>query len=42
MITKIKFYSITAEEAAKILNSDPQGGLTDAEAKKRLAEFGPN
>lgn len=37
-----KFYNFNVEEAIKTLNSNSEVGLTTQDAKKRLAEFGPN
>ena len=37
-----KYYSVSPDEAAGLLKSDPKHGLTAVEAAKRLAEHGPN
>lgn len=36
------FYNVSVEEAARSLRANSQVGLGEAEAKARLAEFGPN
>ena len=36
------WHTLTAEEVAETLRTDPATGLTDAEAVRRTAEFGPN
>ena len=36
------WYQLTTEEATQQLNTDPKNGLSDAEAAKRLEEYGPN
>ncbi len=36
------FYQISAKESVRKLKTDGKKGLTKAEAKKRLAEYGPN
>jgi len=41
-MTKSKYYSLSAEDAVKALNSDLESGLIETEAIKRLSEFGPN
>lgn len=35
-------YLLTTEEVIRELNTDPDHGLTEAEAKERLAKAGPN
>ena len=37
-----KWYSLTAEDAAKQLQVDPAKGLSAAEAQSRLQKYGPN
>jgi Ca2+-transporting ATPase len=37
-----KWYSLTAEEAAKQLNVDLKKGLSSAEVQQRLTQYGPN
>ncbi len=36
------WHTLPVEEVARKLRTDPAGGLTDAEAARRRAEFGPN
>ncbi len=36
------WYALTVDEVAKQLDVDPARGLTAAEAKRRLAKYGPN
>ncbi|MEE6726769.1 cation-transporting P-type ATPase [Pediococcus acidilactici] len=36
------FYRLTTAEVAQILRTDPEAGLTAAEAQRRLAVDGPN
>ena len=38
----INWYSLSAEEAATRLGTDPAVGLTSAEASRRLEQYGPN
>ncbi|MDP3791755.1 MAG: calcium-translocating P-type ATPase, SERCA-type [Candidatus Omnitrophota bacterium] len=42
MSIETKFYNITYQEAAEVLKSNFSAGLSVAEAKKRLSDFGPN
>ncbi|MCH8487152.1 MAG: cation-transporting P-type ATPase [Candidatus Cyclonatronum sp.] len=37
-----KWHSLSADETARLLATDPEKGLSEQEAKKRLAQFGPN
>ena len=38
----MRYYELTAQETAQKLNTDTARGLTDKEAKKRLAKYGRN
>ena len=40
--SQTKWYSLTADEAAKQLQVDPEKGLSAAEAQQRLTQYGPN
>ncbi|MFA5272116.1 MAG: calcium-translocating P-type ATPase, SERCA-type [Candidatus Omnitrophota bacterium] len=42
MSNEQNFYNITIEEAAAVLSSNIDGGLSSSEVRKRLTEFGPN
>lgn len=35
-------HTATSQKVLEALSADPDGGLTDAVAKKRIEEFGPN
>lgn len=41
-MTQQPFYSVTAEETARILETDPDKGLTPEEAAQRLSRYGYN
>ena len=41
-LKKIEFETVSDSEVLKALESDPEQGLSEQEAKERLAKFGPN
>ena len=38
----MNWYKLSVEEAVKELETDPEDGLTSAEARTRLERYGPN